>query len=207
MSRTATPPPLDALRAFFRDRKPGPVTDPSSVESAERLLAEAWDALTGDDGGMEAYKLLHRTENMHWQPPILSFAIERHGGTVLGSKYAELQDWTVDVDAATTATSAYSRRKRLLMPLNPRLDTRPIAAELADHIVNGRDDPRLTWRKDRRRVRVRAIAYGEPNLPKETAAGRAKRLRRDLLPLLVPHGWNLGPNGWWEASGGASGKS
>ncbi len=45
------------------------------------ILLDAWSEMRGDDGGMAPYKLLGRTEAMDWQPPVLAFEIERHGGT------------------------------------------------------------------------------------------------------------------------------
>ena len=39
---------------------------------------------------------LGRMEKVEWQPPYLTFSIERHGATVKGSTRAELQNWQVD---------------------------------------------------------------------------------------------------------------
>jgi hypothetical protein len=48
---------------------PGPLADTTLIE---RLLARCWEDLRQPyDAGMEAYKLLGRMENVHWQPPIL----------------------------------------------------------------------------------------------------------------------------------------
>jgi hypothetical protein len=55
------------------------------------LLAAAWDDLSIARGsGMEPDKLYDRMEKVHWEPPLLLFVIERHGGTVQGSTRAEL---------------------------------------------------------------------------------------------------------------------
>lgn len=47
---------------------------------------------------MEPYKLIGRMESVTWTPPILTFRIERHSGTVNGSVYAEMQCWDVDCE-------------------------------------------------------------------------------------------------------------
>jgi hypothetical protein len=87
---------LSALRDYMATVPAGPVKE---ITEIDYYLATAWDELEGsDDGGMRASKLHGRMENVCWEPPILSFTLERHGGTVLGSAYAELQAWSVDID-------------------------------------------------------------------------------------------------------------
>ena len=49
MSRQRSPA-LDKLQRYCADLPPGPVADESALK---RLLADAWDDLQGDDGGME----------------------------------------------------------------------------------------------------------------------------------------------------------
>ncbi len=41
---------------------------------------------------------LGRMEDVRWEPPVLSFRIERHGAMGVGSTRAELQNWRVDFD-------------------------------------------------------------------------------------------------------------
>ena len=89
------------------------------------------------EGGMTAAKVW-RCEDLSWTPPILSFQIERHGGVVLGSKRAEMQTWTIDVTQAT-ATLAYTGRRQLL-PNDPPLDVRRIAAQVAANVVSVQED-------------------------------------------------------------------
>jgi hypothetical protein len=71
------------------------------TSETERLLFLAWGGFKfpNGDGGMEAYKLLNRTEDLAWNAPILSFNIERHGATVGGSVYAEVQSWQVNTES------------------------------------------------------------------------------------------------------------
>ena len=60
---------------------------------------------------MAGHKLIGRMENVEWHPPILTFLIERHGGTVLGSARAELQRWTVDLDRRTATCERVGHRQ------------------------------------------------------------------------------------------------
>jgi len=79
--------PIDNLKEYLKSTTPGALTDSGVLE---RLLADCWDELSGASaGGMHGWKLLGRMEHVHWNPPVLSFTIERHGGTPLGSTRAE----------------------------------------------------------------------------------------------------------------------
>ena len=73
---------------------------------------------------MEPYKL-NRMEKAEWQPPILSFVVERHGGTALGSTRADLQHWTVNVE--TKEANCHIAGHRQLEPMQPRMDVKPLA--------------------------------------------------------------------------------
>jgi hypothetical protein len=96
---------IERIRQHCAILPPGPVADLSILE---RLIAAVWDDLSGDDGGMEAHKL-SRMENPIWNPPVLTFRIERHGGTVLGSSRAVVQEWTVDLERLTADLDAEIR--------------------------------------------------------------------------------------------------
>ena len=104
----------------------------------ERLLADCWQEFNGDDGGMTGDKLLGRMEEVVWEPPILSFTIERHGGTVLGSSRAKLQEWMLDM-ASMTARCAQARFRQV-ETRQPRLNVVPLAEEVANAIFQRRED-------------------------------------------------------------------
>ena len=87
---------VEALRGFLRVLPVGPVEDVGLVD----VLAAAWDSLDRDDRSMEAFKL-DRLEAPRWDGLVLTFSVERHGGTVLGSTRAEVQHWEIDSGAAT----------------------------------------------------------------------------------------------------------
>jgi hypothetical protein len=71
---------MNTLYELLANVPPGPVAGDLGLD---RALAGCWDGFRGsDEGGMESYKLLRRMENVWWRPPILTFTIERHGGTL-----------------------------------------------------------------------------------------------------------------------------
>ena len=154
----------------------------------EELLAACWNELQGDDGGMAGFKLKGRMEEVKWDPPILGFTIERHGGTVMGSGYAELQSWIVDLERGT-ATLKNDRRKRWLGgPRNSPLKVGPLAAEIAELIKGGKQDPRLRW-KSPDEVRVLIGEVIPDDCPNQTLVGRRMRFKRALQESLLE--WEL----------------
>jgi hypothetical protein len=181
---------MDELRNYLSSQNPDPIEETSRLES---LLAGVWHTFGGDDGGMAGHKLIGRMESVEWQPPILSFRVERHGGTVLGSTRAEMQHWTVDLDRRTATSEQAGHRQ--LSPMARRVDVVPIAHEIASLIAGGVIDERLRWLGDGRvRVEMGKII---PKLSgyKQTVQGRRTRLREALIEALVPKGWiHLGRN-------------
>lgn len=133
---------------------------------------------------MEAYKL-GRAEDLAWSDPILTFAIERHGGMAHGSTRAELQIWRVDLDAGTAEVTG--GRYRQLHPTAPRLDVRPIAEEIVALVESNADDPRI--RRKGTEVHPVLSKFLPPGGPKQTREGRMKRLRAALEPLMREKGW------------------
>jgi len=171
-----------ALREILGGRSPGPLP-PDLILSH---LMSAWPLFEGSDAtSMESSKL-HRIESVEWQPPRLTFLIERHGGTVQGSSRAELQSWKVDLDRRTACHGVTGHRQ--LRPASARLDVQPIARKLADLIASGRDDPRIA-RHETGSVTVRIGLVISDEGPKQTVNGRRKRLRDALVAELKPRGW------------------
>jgi hypothetical protein len=178
-------PSLLGFQEFMRGVPPGEVRDPR--ELAEQLAA-CWDGLSGGaEESMSGRKLIARMEDVTWAPPILSFSIERHGGTVLGSTRAEVQQWSVNVDEATAAFESVGHRQ--LTKMSPPVRALPIAQEIAELILGGQDDPRLKWTEDRQRVRVYLSRALPPSLYKQTAQGRSSRLRKSITECLKDTGW------------------
>ena len=88
----------------------------SNVSNLEHLLCNCWDEFSGSDSeGMEACKLICRMKQVYLKYPILYFAVERHGGTVSGSKKAELHNWLIDIDKKQA--TCQKRRYVLTVPM------------------------------------------------------------------------------------------
>ena len=177
---------MDRLRTYLRTVQPGKITDTTGLE---RLLAACWDEFSGDYGGMEGYKLLGRMESVTWQPPLLSFAVERHGRTVAGSSRADLQGWTVNVEAKTIFCEPLGHRQ--VRPMQPRLKVEPLVEQIVRLIVSKQQDERLHWHDDGSvKVLVGKIIPKDAAL-RQTLAGRRKRFREKLTGRLEAQGWSL----------------
>ncbi len=176
---------MDELLNYLRSLSTGQILDTSEME---RLLAGCWEEFRGGDAeGMAGYKLLGRMHNVDWSPPVLTFLIERHGGTVLGSSRAERHAWTLNVKTRTAdcQSSGYAQ----LRPMQARLDITPIANEIAQLIIDRRDDERLKWNKDGSvRIQVGKILPAGSAV-KQTLAGRRKRLSLAIEGTLRNSGW------------------
>ena len=177
---------VDRLRAHLATVQPGKITDTSDLE---RLLAACWDEFSGDYGGMEGYKLLGRIEDVTWEPPILAFAVERHGRTVAGSSRADLQGWTVNTEQKTVFCEPLGCRQ--VRPIQPRLKVEPLVEEIVRLTVAKHEDDRLQWH-DGGSVKVLAgKIIPADSAVKQTLAGRRKRFREKLVERLEAEGWGL----------------
>jgi hypothetical protein len=181
---------MDELRNYLNTLEPGPVEETTHLE---HLLAEVWDDLGGDNGGMAGHKLIRRMARVEWHRPILTFLIERHGGTVLGSTRAELQRWSIDLERQTATCERTGHRQ--LSPMARRVDVGPIADEIARKIASGEADDQLSWLGDGRvRVEVGKIFPAQSGY-KQTVQCRRMRLREALIERLSTKGWaHLGRN-------------
>jgi hypothetical protein len=179
------------LREWLAGRSPGPFSDPADLDTLVSLLMGCWPAVDcgGSDSRMAWWKL-GRIEAAEWDPPKVNFEVERHGGVVLGSIYADIQGWTVNVDTLEANHGVIGRRR--IAPAQPRLDVKPIAQQLTRLIVDGAADPRLKWQKSGARVRVLIAEVIPDEGPRETIAGQRKRLRKAILAEL--------PSSWREVS-------
>jgi len=159
------------------------------------LLRDCWPQIPGGyDNKMSAIKL-DRMEKVEWDPPNLSFTIERHGATVYGSSRAELHQWTINVDKITA--DCYTNSYRQLYKTAKRLNIKPCVAEIYQLIKDEINDDRLKWSEDGRQVTVnmtRALdkAAEEQNAVsghEQTEAGRRKRFKELIIPKLEAIGW------------------
>jgi hypothetical protein len=178
----------NTLRSILNCLAPGPIPDANEVE---RALADCWHEFDGnDEHGMESHKLISRMEKVEWRPPILSFTIERHGGTVLGSTRAELHHWQVNLDEMTaTCSVAGQRTVKATSKVVRHNDLQLVAQEIAELVQQGATDPRLIWKgSDAVHVVVEQIIPTTSAFAR-TVQGRRKRLRQALEEVLAKAGW------------------
>jgi hypothetical protein len=129
----------------------------------------------------------------------IRFSIERHGGTALGSKYATIQEWTINVAEGTAECSEVGRRR--IEPLEPSI-TKVQLAELAQNLfdrVEGNDhkDPRIRWLEDGRiTIRIGRCIPSE-GVAKLTVEGRRRRFKESLRAEAQLRGWKTLPRQDW----------
>lgn len=129
------------LRDALRSVKPGPV---DSARAGRVLSARAacWHLADGGDEEAMGARKVKRAESVQWAPPLLSFIMERHGGTVRGSTRASVQRWTLNVDTGAATVETVGRRQ--LRPMAKRLSVVGIADDIAKHVLAQGDHPALT---------------------------------------------------------------
>lgn len=176
---------VDDVDRALANLQPREVVESSGLD---RLLAVHWAELRGsDDGGMEGYKLLGRMERVRWQPPVLAFVVERHGGTVMGSTRAELQHWEIDVAERTARLVKVGHRQ--LESMAARTDVKELAAEIALRIVSGEDDDRIKWFEDRSVKILVTKIFPTGSGFQRTVSGRRRRLGQYIAEAISEFGW------------------
>ncbi|WP_395745665.1 hypothetical protein [Prosthecobacter sp.] len=187
-----------SLKDFLMGLAPGAQLDVAEVEF---LLAEAWRSLRGSrGGGMQAQKIRGRTEGLSWEPPLLSFEIERHGGTVNGSTRAEMQRWCVDVVANTA--EIVSTRKRQLHAMAARVNVKGPAAVIAEAILKNQENAALKRYPDGRVKVLISSLFPHGDDFKQTVSGRRKRFRAALEGVIKEQGWvEVGTNTYQRREG------
>ena len=180
---------MEKLKTYLNRIGEAEISDSTELEN---ILAECWEEFTSEYGGMKPHKLLGRMEEVNWKSPILSFVIERHGGTVLGSTRADIQRWNLNIEQKTASVTKAGYRQ--IYKRDSVFDVEPIADKLAGLIINGRRDELLKWSEEGRvQILTGKIIYG----PRNTAGGRRKRLNKALEERLNPKGWNR-KGAWWQ---------
>jgi hypothetical protein len=158
-------------------------------------LTNCWHEFEGSAASsMQAWKL-DRAEDVRWTPPCLSFLIERHGQTVLGSTRATLQRWSLDLQ--TRKASCSDERRRQLYRPSKKLDVKAIASRVREAVQQGH-------LSNSELARNGVIAWASANeiqiyhgklIPgdgfQQTVANRRRRFRNELTRMLAPLGWNF----------------
>ena len=140
---TDVSPSVQRLRDALRDVPQGPI---DNIDLVLSLLKGCWNELMGsNDTSMRDFKV-DRAEQFSWRTPSLSFTIERHGATVVGSTRAELQNWTVNLDSASAYHS--EGRFRQLVRQAPRLDVKSMSLVSATLCSKGRDQSAIWSEKE-----------------------------------------------------------
>jgi len=157
----------------------------------ESLMIRLWGHLGGSEAeSTTADKLSGRIEEIRWEPPHVTFQIERHGGTVMGSSRAEIHEWIVNLDTAEANCSA--GRFRQIRPRNPALDVKPLLETIVREIQAGVISPNLKW-FGAERVKVIIGKLVPADCPEQTLLGRRKRFKKVLEPRLAQLGWQRLP--------------
>ena len=175
---------MGELKSFLESQEPGRVAE---VDRLTTLLAEYWCDFAGCEAeGMREDKL-QRIEDPEWDPPILRFNIERHGGIVLGSSRAEIQIWELDLEKRTATCQVGGYRQQV--PRSSVLDVKSLANEVAQLILMHAHDARLKWNDDDGSVRINIGEVISGEGPQQTVSGRRKRFRVALTERLSKEGW------------------
>ena len=178
---------FDKLHAYLNSIPPGPIDDPSELQN---LLSPCWDQFDGsDEERMAGFKLIDRMEKVSWNPPMLTFTIERHGGTVLGSKRAPFHEWHLDLSdkTATFYITGYRQDKQN----QSKLDVKQHAQRVSKLLFNHQDDDCLKWHKNGS-VTVRiGVIIPDGSAARQTIEGRRKRFRAALNEILTTAGWEV----------------
>jgi hypothetical protein len=161
------------------------------------LLSGCWEQFDGStDSNMAHWKVIREggATDMAWDPPVLSFVVERHGATVLGSTRAEKQRWLLNLEKKTA--NHWSDGYRQLYPKAPPLNVKPIAEQVFEAVRQGpKSDSEListgilVWRDDH------IIVWHGKLIPgggyAMTVSGRRRRFRAELASLMETIGWEL----------------
>ncbi|MHC4132959.1 MAG: hypothetical protein ACYSR3_13360 [Planctomycetota bacterium] len=184
---------MKELKEFLNLLPSGKITDTSEIE---QMLVVSWEefTFTGMEGGMAGHKISGRIEGAEWNPPLLSFTIERHGAMKFSSSRAELQHWVLNINTGEAGfTQGYREKSKRLPPLK----TKPLAEDVGKLIVSRKDDKKLKWYDDKTCIKVIIGEIIPDNIAKQSLASRRKRFRRDLTEFLSKFGWQeIGPNNY-----------
>jgi len=174
---------VNELIRYLTRTAPGLLADTAALEE---LLAESWSQLDGSSAsGMVGCKLLNRMEDVHWRPPCLSFAIERH--IVRGTNRTVLEHWLVDLHCNTATVT--TTEERILHPLSLRLSVEEAAEEIAQAILDGSKDDRIRWENDGTACVVASWMFPKDCLFVHTLGTRRRKLFKCVSAVLAEHGW------------------
>ena len=176
---------MQNLLEYLSSLQPGAIADTGQLE---KLLSASWDEFEGNClEGMAAYKLHGRMREVVWEPPSLTFTIERHGSTVQGSSRAEVHHWSLNTNAKTATCSQGGYRQ--VSPMAARLDVLPLAEKVFHLIIEGCCTQELRWNKDGTvSVQIGKLLPTGSATP-QTLEGRRRRFREALEKMMDRENW------------------
>lgn len=177
---------LTALRKYLESLPTATQIKGESRNTIIGLLVNCWHSLYGSTDQSTTADKLYRAEQLVWEPQVLSFCLERHGGTVNGSSRAELHHWEVDLTSASASIIKIGRRQ--LTPMDKRMDTLAKAQETARVIQSKSDHESLIWTEPGVHVVVQ-ISNVIPETNQQTTQNRRKKYRDHLERIMLEHGW------------------
>jgi hypothetical protein len=185
---------IQELRDALSKILPGPINDNGAQREVIRLLQDCWEQITGaHDSAMSLFKL-DRAEQLSWNPPLLDFIMERHGGTALGTR-GDLQQWSVNLESERADYVKVGHRQ--LTPAAKRVDVRPIVARVLDAVKQGpgsncdlAQNGVVVWHDANRISIYHGLLIPNDSFPR-TISGRRKRFRKKLTEEMVAIGWQL----------------
>lgn len=181
-----------ALVSFLELLAPDMPIEGSVKNTILGLLGECWESLSGSSDQHTKFDKIYRAENLTWEPPILSFVLERHGSTVNGSSRAELHYWKVNVSNGSADIAKIGRRQ--LTPMDKRMNIDAVAQETAKLIQSKADHESLKWIESGVHVVVQ-IGMVIPTTNQQTTASRRSRYRYRLNSIMRSLGWTRADKG------------
>lgn len=178
---------LEELKSLLRELHPGNI-EGEPEDKIRSLLLYVWDLLKGSDATSLSVLKLHRMEKLVYEPPsTIKFEIERHGSTVMGSVYADVHLWTINLTDLTASCDVHHKKRVVGVRAAP-LKVKPLAERVVNDIVDLKQDSDFLEWKPNGQVKVR-IAEIIPATNQQTTTARRKRFRQCVEDLLKPHGW------------------
>ena len=189
--------PIEQLTAFLKYVPAGRV--PSQLRRAvlDHLCA-CWETFSGStDTKMEYWKVGRDggPKDLSWDAPYLSFIIERHGSTVLGSSRGERQRWRLNLVSRTADHETIGFRQ--LRPRAQSLNLKALVDSVCEEVQKGRDSVSglspegiIIWQSDYQ-ITIRHGLLIPRDGPQQTLAGRRRRFRKGLESRMKAIGWRL----------------
>jgi len=172
MANPDLPDKLELLKArIMKALDESPIANDETLNLIEEYLVK----LGGEfETKMEAWKI-RRADYFQWKRPVLHFKLIRHPAGL------RRQTWKIDFD-----TDEVSLVSEGIIPQSKPYKVERDAVEIVNVILSGGEHPCIVRGRDLIAINPRKIPE-LVNAPKETVAGRAKRLRARIMELMKSH--------------------